>query len=91
MLYHEAERESNIRKVSGHKDDPVFIEDAQHVVATIDSLEKKNNVHLVVMESFLDPQLFGGGTAFFTALFVALSPNLIFLSGFARYNSINIW
>ena len=60
MLYHEAKRNSNLKKISEYKDDPVFIKKTEDIVSQIQSLETKKNVHLVVLESFVDPDLFKG-------------------------------
>jgi len=60
MLYMEAKRKSNTLKVVDFKPDPAFLKKMDVVVSTINSLEKKRNVHLVVLESFVDPELFAG-------------------------------
>ena len=60
MLYNEARRRSNTFKVADFKADPRFLMKMDKVVSMLNSLEKKRNVHLVVLESFIDPTLFNG-------------------------------
>ncbi len=58
MLHHEAKRQSAIGMIAGYKDNPDFFKSTQDVVSMLNSLEKKRNVHLIVLESFVDPALF---------------------------------
>ncbi len=60
MLYNEAKRRSNTLKMADFKADPVFLKKIDDVMSMMNSLEKKRNVHLVVLESFIDPTLFTG-------------------------------
>ena len=60
MLYHEAKRNSNLRKMAQYKDNPVFVQEMEDIVSELKSLETRKNVHLIVLESFVDPELFKG-------------------------------
>lgn len=60
MLYNEAKRRSNTLKIANFKTDPAFLVKMDEIASLINALEKKRNVHLVVLESFIDPTLFGG-------------------------------
>ena len=60
MLYHEAKRNSNLNKMAYYKDDPEFLKETENIVSQLNSLETKKNVHLIVLESFVDPELFQG-------------------------------
>lgn len=60
MLYSEAKRKSNGLKMADFKADPDFLRKMDDIVSMINSLEKKRNVHLLVLESFVDPELFDG-------------------------------
>ena len=62
MLYMEAKRKSNTLKVADFKTDPAFLKKIDDTVSMVSSLEKKKNVHLIVLESFVDPDLFAGLT-----------------------------
>jgi len=62
MLYHEAKRNSNLIKITKYKDHPAFMKEMDDIVLRLQSLETKKNVHLVVLESFVDPELFDGLT-----------------------------
>lgn len=62
MLYNEAKRRSNTKKMLNFKADPDFLKKMDETVAMVDALKKKRNVHLVVLESFVDPNLFEGLT-----------------------------
>jgi phosphoglycerol transferase MdoB-like AlkP superfamily enzyme len=59
-LYSEAKRKSNAYKMVDFKTDPAFLNKMDNKVSMINSLKKKRNVHLVVLESFIDPTLFAG-------------------------------
>jgi phosphoglycerol transferase MdoB-like AlkP superfamily enzyme len=60
MMYSEAKRKSNALKMVDFKADPAFLKKMDEKVSMINSLKKKRNVHLVVLESFIDPTLFKG-------------------------------
>jgi phosphoglycerol transferase MdoB-like AlkP superfamily enzyme len=60
MFYHEAKRRSNTMKMADFQTDPAFLVKMDEIASLINSLEKKRNVHLVVLESLIDPTLFGG-------------------------------
>ena len=62
MLYHEAKRNSNIRKIAQHPDNQDFLAAVERKVALVQSAAKKRNIHLIVLESFVDPELFKGLT-----------------------------
>jgi len=57
MLYYEARRKSTRAMVSEHKIDPAILLDIDKVAADIKEQPLKPNIHLVVLESFLDPRL----------------------------------
>jgi len=57
MLYNEARRKSFRKKIAGHRMNPASLVDFDTVVAGLKSQEKKRNIHLIVLESFLDPSL----------------------------------
>jgi len=59
MLYHEAKRRSNALKMVDFQANPVFLKKMDEVASLVKAQEKKRNVHLLVLESFLDPTLFG--------------------------------
>ena len=58
MMYHEAKRNSNLKKMKDYKDNPLFLKETEDIVFKLNSLEIKKNIHLVVLESFVDPELF---------------------------------
>jgi len=60
MLYSEAKRRANALKMENFEPDPAFLRKMDDIASLINSLEKKRNVHLVVLESFIDPTLFAG-------------------------------
>jgi phosphoglycerol transferase MdoB-like AlkP superfamily enzyme len=60
MLYHEAKRNSNLKKIADYQDDPAFIKKTEDIVSRLQFLETRKNVHLIVLESFVDPELFKG-------------------------------
>ncbi len=62
MLYNEAKRKFNTQKMLNFKADPAFLKKMNDTVSMVDALKKKRNVHLVVLESFVDPNLFDGLT-----------------------------
>jgi phosphoglycerol transferase MdoB-like AlkP superfamily enzyme len=60
LLYREAERNLSIEKTEKFRDRPQYEQQAQQQAAWIRTNSTKRNVHLVVMESFIDPTLFQG-------------------------------
>lgn len=58
MLYNEARRRSNHEKIAGHQMTPASLVDFDKVVAGLKDQQGKRNIHLIVLESFLDPALF---------------------------------
>ncbi len=59
-LYNEAKRQTFIKKIASYKGNVFFLKDFEEVVAQLNSLPAKNNVHLIMMESFFDPELLSG-------------------------------
>lgn len=57
MLYNEAKRQSNIRKMADYQDNPPFLKEMEDVVTQLNALKTKNNVHLIMLESFVDPDM----------------------------------
>lgn len=57
MLYNEARRKSCRGKIAGHQMNPASLIDFDKVVAGLKAQQKKRNIHLIVLESFLDPGL----------------------------------
>jgi len=60
MLYHEARRRSNTLKMADFQTNPAFLKKMDAVATLVKAQEKKRSVHLIVLESFIDPTLFGG-------------------------------
>ena len=60
LLYREAERNISKAKTEKFRDRPQYEQKAQQQAAWIRTHSTKRNVHLVVMESFIDPTLFQG-------------------------------
>lgn len=61
-LYNEAKRKSFVRKIAHYKGNSLFVKEFDEVVARLNSQKIKNNVHLIVLESFFDPELLRGTT-----------------------------
>lgn len=57
MLYYEARRKSTRARVAEHKINQATILDIDKVMAEIREQPRKRNIHLIVLESFLDPRL----------------------------------
>lgn len=57
MLYNEARRKNSHEKIAEHQLNPASIIDFDKVVTELKGQEKKRNIHLIVLESFLDPNL----------------------------------
>jgi len=62
MFYNEARRKSNIRKMTEYKDDSSFLKNMADIVSQLSALKTKHNVHLIVLESFVDPEMFQGAS-----------------------------
>lgn len=60
MLYNEARRKSYRAKIAGHQLNPASRIDFEKVVAGLNEQQGKRNIHLIVLESFLDPELLKG-------------------------------
>jgi phosphoglycerol transferase MdoB-like AlkP superfamily enzyme len=57
MLYNEARRKSSRAKIAEHQLNPASLVDFDNVVIGLKDQQEKRNIHLVVLESFLDPEL----------------------------------
>jgi phosphoglycerol transferase MdoB-like AlkP superfamily enzyme len=57
MLYNEARRKSYHEKIAEHQMNPAALIDFDKVIAGLKEQKKKRNIHLIVLESFLDPGL----------------------------------
>jgi phosphoglycerol transferase MdoB-like AlkP superfamily enzyme len=58
LLYREAQRQSSLDQLEPHRNQPAY---NRQVAALVDELQPHNNrrnIHLIVLESFLDPRLF---------------------------------
>lgn len=60
LLYREAERKISNDKTQSFRNRPVYDEKAHQLAAWVTKESTKKNVHVVVMESLLDPTLFRG-------------------------------
>ncbi len=56
-LYSEAERLNMLEKTAHYRNNPFYLLDKDRVVARVKKQRNKRNVHLIVLESFLDPEL----------------------------------
>lgn len=57
MLYNEARRKSCREKIAGHQMNPTSLHDFDKVITGLKDQQGKRNIHLIVLESFLDPAL----------------------------------
>lgn len=57
MLYNEARRKSYREKIAGYRNNSLHRKEFNKSVATLQGRANKRNIHLVVLESFLDPTL----------------------------------
>jgi phosphoglycerol transferase MdoB-like AlkP superfamily enzyme len=57
MLYNEARRKSYRKKIAAHQLNPASLIDFDKVIAGLKEQQGKRNIHLIVLESFLDPGL----------------------------------
>ncbi|MFA7382225.1 MAG: sulfatase-like hydrolase/transferase [Desulfurivibrionaceae bacterium] len=57
MLYNEARRRSSREKIAGHQMNPASQIDLDKVIEGLKEQPEKRNIHLIVLESFLDPKL----------------------------------
>lgn len=60
MLYNEARRRSYRKKIAEHQLNPASLIDFDRVIAGLKDQQGKRNIHLIVLESFLDPRLLQG-------------------------------
>jgi phosphoglycerol transferase MdoB-like AlkP superfamily enzyme len=58
LLYREAERRIAYAKTESHRNRSEYEESARQMAAWIEKRSNQRNVHLVVLESFIDPTLF---------------------------------
>ena len=58
LLLREAERQQALRKLKTYKNDPEYIRQANEVATFIASNNNGHSVHLLILESLLDPSLF---------------------------------
>ncbi|MBI5557815.1 MAG: sulfatase-like hydrolase/transferase [Deltaproteobacteria bacterium] len=58
MLYNQARQNSSYEKTAAYRDKPPQLMEYSKVVHTISDQRTKRNVHLIVLESFMDPTLF---------------------------------
>ena len=59
-LYYEARRKSSLNKAFAYQGDSSFKRRFNRTVDDVRNLGSKGNVHLIVLESFIDPNLFRG-------------------------------
>ena len=60
MLYNEARRKSYLEKIANYRDNPSYRQDFEKAVDVLKDENAKRNVHLLVLESFIDPTLLKG-------------------------------
>ncbi|MEW6593618.1 MAG: LTA synthase family protein [Thermodesulfobacteriota bacterium] len=56
-LYNEAQRRVMLEKTAHYREHPFYLLDKEEVVAKVKKQRHRRNVHLIVLESFLDPEL----------------------------------
>ncbi len=61
-LYNEARRVSSLKRTIGYRDNPHYLTMFAAAIHTLQGMEVRRNVHLIVLESFLDPTLLAGVT-----------------------------
>jgi len=57
MLYNEARRKSYREKIAGYRNNSLYRKEFKKAVSTLQGRAGKKNIHMVVLESFLDPTL----------------------------------
>lgn len=62
LLYREAERQNSQVQTEAFRNRAQYEQQAQQLAGWVQANGNKRNVHLIVMESFLDPTLFKGAT-----------------------------
>ena len=62
LLFREAERKISLAKTEAFRDRPRYEQQAQERAGWIRSHSNNRNVHLVILESFVDPTLFRGAS-----------------------------
>ncbi len=58
LLYREAQRHETLMQIEPYRDRPAFNQSAADLIETLRPHGNGRNVHLIVLESFLDPRLF---------------------------------
>ncbi|MBE0586320.1 MAG: sulfatase-like hydrolase/transferase [Desulfofustis sp.] len=56
-LYNEARRINSLEKTMAYRDNSRYLNAFDNMVETVEDVRRKSNVHLIVLESFLDPKL----------------------------------
>lgn len=59
-LYKEARRRSSVAKLSDYKDNILILNKFDEIISQIAVLPVKKNIHLIVLESFIEPELLKG-------------------------------
>mgnify|MGYP001359677751 CR=1 FL=1 len=60
MLYNEAKRKNYLQQIATHQVSPDAQADYDKVITELKAQQAKRNIHLIVLESFLDPTLLKG-------------------------------
>lgn len=60
MLYNEARRKCYLEKIAGYRGNSVYRKEFNRSVGAVKGASDKRNIHMVVLESFLDPTLLQG-------------------------------
>ena len=60
MLYNEAKRKNYLQQIATHQVSPDAQADYDKVITELKTQQSKRNIHLIVLESFLDPTLLKG-------------------------------
>jgi len=60
MLYNEARRRTYLEKIAGYRGNSVYRQEFNKAVSEVKGQPIKRNVHMIVLESFLDPTLMNG-------------------------------
>ncbi len=60
MLYNEARRKSSLDKLAGYRGNSIYRQEFEQESSKVKRQQDKRNVHMIVLESFLDPTLMKG-------------------------------
>lgn len=60
MLYNEARRKAYTEKIAGYRGNSVYRKEFNNAISQVKAQPAKRNVHMIVLESFLDPTLMKG-------------------------------